>query len=111
MDSAGYRPLTMQEHELLTWLLEHGPPDAVNLLPLLNILQTRSSCTCGCPSIEFSVPVDAPYAERPLGMRVHYTGQVDEYEVGLMLLAGSGVLSDLENIPLAKSTAPSVYQR
>ena len=53
MDAADYRPLSEKERELLVWLLEHGPIDAVNFLPQLDIIEARSSCNCGCPSIEF----------------------------------------------------------
>ena len=96
MEAAEYRPLSDKERELLVWLLEHGPINATNFLPQLGIIEARSSCSCGCPSIEFSVPVDSPFVDSPQGMRAHFLGRSGEDEVGLMLTAGSGVLSGLE---------------
>ncbi len=42
------------------------------------------------------MPLDALYIDVPLGMRASFTGTADAYEVGLTLVAGSGVLSELE---------------
>jgi len=96
MEPADYRPLTNKERELLVWLLEHGPINATNFLPQLDIIEARSSCSCGCPSIEFSATVDSPFIDSPQGMRAYFLGRSGEDEVGLMLTAGSGVLSELE---------------
>jgi hypothetical protein len=96
MEAADYRPLSSKERELLVWLLEHGPLNATNLLPQLGIIEARGSCSCGCPSIEFRVPVDSPFIASPQGMRAYFLGRSGEDEVGLMLNAGSGVLSGLE---------------
>jgi len=96
MAAGNYRPLTGQERELIVWLLEHGPSDAKNFLPQLDVMPARSSCDCGCPSIEFSVPLEAPYIETPLGTRACFTGVTKGYEAGLMLTAGSGALSELD---------------
>jgi hypothetical protein len=62
----------------------------------LGIIEARGSCSCGCPSIEFSVAVDSPFIGSPQGMRAYFLGRSGEDEVGLMLIAGSGVLSGLE---------------
>lgn len=96
MAAENYRPLSKQERELVVWLLEHGPSDARKFLPQLDDLSARNNCNCGCPSIEFSVPVESPYVDVPMGMEMHFTGRADGYDVGLMLIAGSGVLSELE---------------
>jgi hypothetical protein len=96
MENSEYRPLSDREREVLLWLLEHGPEDATNFLPQLDLVEARSSCSCGCPSIEFSVPVDAPFIHSPQGMRLFAEGHTGTDEVGIMLTAGSGVLSDLE---------------
>ena len=96
MEAADYRPLSNKERELLVWLLEHGPINATNFLPQLGIIEARSSCSCGCPSIEFSVPVDSPFIDSPQGMRAYFLGRSGVDEVGLMLTAGNGVLSELE---------------
>lgn len=96
MEVTDYRPLTDKERTLLAWLLEHGPIHATNFLPQLAIIEARSSCSCGCPSIEFSVPVDSPFIDSPQAMRAHFVGRLGDDEVGLMLAAGNGVLSELE---------------
>jgi hypothetical protein len=96
MEAADYRPLSDKERELLVWLLEHGPIDATNFLPQMGIIEARSSCSCGCPSIEFSLPVDSPFIDSPQGMRANFLGRSGEDEVGLTLTAGGGVLSELE---------------
>ena len=96
MAAESYRPLSKGERELIVWLLEHGPSGATNFLPQLDVISARNNCTCGCPSIEFSVPVESPYIDAPLGMRMHFTGTADGYNIGLMLVAGSGVPSELE---------------
>ena len=96
----------MQEHELIVWLLEHNTPDARNFLPQLDVMSARSSCDCGCPSIEFSVPLEAPFIETPLGMRAFFSGLTEGREVGLMLIAGGGVLSELEVYTFGDSDGP-----
>jgi hypothetical protein len=66
-----------QEQELIVWLLEHGRSYATNFLPQLDVMSARNSCGCGCPSIEFSVPLVVPYIETPQGMRANFTGTAD----------------------------------
>lgn len=96
METPEYRPLSKKERAVLIWLLEHGPTDAINFIPQLDVIEARSSCSCGCPSIEFNVPIDSPYIESPQGMRFFAAGNTGTDEVGVMLTAGSGVLSNLE---------------
>jgi hypothetical protein len=92
-----YRPLTALERELIVWMLEHGPDGATSFIPQVDDLTARNSCSCGCPSIEFSVPLESPYVELPLGLRICCSGISDDgLKVGLMLTAGSGALSELE---------------
>jgi hypothetical protein len=96
MEAADYRPLSDKEQELLVWLIEHVPINATNFLPQLGIIEARSGCRCGCLSIEFSVPVDSPFIDSPQGIRAFFLERSAEDEVGLMLTAGSGVVSGLE---------------
>jgi hypothetical protein len=91
-----YRPLTREEHEFLTWLLKHSQPEATDFLPQLEVLKARSSCDCGCPSIEFTVPIEAPYIEPARQVEIKFSGMSGEVSVGLFLLTGGGVLSELE---------------
>ena len=39
--------------------------NGTNLLPQPEIIEVRSSCRCGCPRVEFSVPVDSPFIASP----------------------------------------------
>lgn len=96
METSEYRPLTPSERELIIWMLEHGPDGATNFIPQLDDLTTRSGCSCGCPSIEFSVPSESPYISQPLGFRICCSGNSDGHNVALMLTSGFGVLSALE---------------
>lgn len=91
-----YRPLTAEERDVIAWMLEHGPPEATNFIPQIPDITARSSCTCGCPSIEFNVPLESPYIELPLGFRICCSGVSEGHRVGMMLTAGNGVLSGLE---------------
>ena len=91
-----YRPLTEEERTLLTWLLEHNTPEAREFIPLLDRAEARTSCTCGCPSIEFNFPLDLPMVETPRGIIADFSGESDGMAIGLILFSGSGALSELE---------------
>jgi hypothetical protein len=106
MNETEYRQLTKEEHELLAWLLEHGPSGAMKFLPQLDSALARSNCDCGCPSIGLSIPLDAPLVETPSGFRIHFSGVSNGYDVGLMLIAGSGVLSELEVYTFGENEGP-----
>jgi hypothetical protein len=41
-----------------------------------------------------------------MGLRVHFTGRTNGYDVGLMLIAGSGVLSELEAYTYGENEGP-----
>jgi hypothetical protein len=47
----------------------------------LEVLEARSSCGCGCPSIAFNVPLDSPFIDSPQGMRAYFLGRSGEDEV------------------------------
>ena len=106
MPATGYRPLTEDEHELLVWLLQHGPEGATKYLPQLDSALARKSCDCGCPSFEVSIPLGVPLVEIPAAFRIQFSGMSNEYDVGLMLIAGSGVLSELEVYTFGENQGP-----
>ena len=92
-----YRPLHPDERAILVWLLTNGPDDAKEFLPQLEFLQARRYCKCGCPSIEFSLPLEVSQAGTPpISLRTNVLGKSGNYDVGVMLVAGYGVLSELE---------------
>lgn len=53
MDRLLPRKLTVEEAELVHWLLEHGTAEARGFLPRLASLEVAATCPCGCPSIDF----------------------------------------------------------
>jgi hypothetical protein len=92
-----YRPLSSEERAILEWLLKNGPENAKEFLPQLEFIQARRHCKCGCPSIEFSLPLEVPQAGTPpISLRTNVLGKSGIYDVGVMLVAGYGVLSELE---------------
>jgi hypothetical protein len=97
MIETDYRPLSSDERATLEWLLMNGPENAKEFLPQLEFIQARRYCKCGCPSIEFSLPLEVPLAGTPpISLRTNVLGRSGNYDVGIMLVAGYGVLSELE---------------
>lgn len=48
--------LTEHERDLVLWLIEHSfIQDASRLLPQVDRLSVISKCTCGCPTIDFTL--------------------------------------------------------
>ena len=104
--AAQCRALTAEEHDLLAWLLEHGEPDVRNFMPQLDVIKARSSCTCGCPSVEFTVPMEASYAETTRSIVADFTGAAKELPVVLILFATGGELSELKVFPFDSTDLP-----
>jgi len=78
-------------------MLMNGPGNAQEFLPRLEFLRARRYCKCGCPSIESSLPVEVPQAGTPpISLRTNVLGKSGNYDVGVMLVAGYGLLSELE---------------
>ncbi|SNS76109.1 hypothetical protein SAMN05421770_102217 [Granulicella rosea] len=98
--------MTREETLLVTWLLEHNVPEAKAFIPLLSKVTVKSSCKCGCPSMSFNFPVDSPMVEIPADFKRDFIGSVDGMDVGLILFAGQGVLSELEIYSLAGHEQP-----
>jgi hypothetical protein len=90
------RPVTSQERSLLTWLIEHCPRYTKTLLAQLESVEARSSCSCGCPSIQFRLPSERPAVSSLQEILADFIGTSGQYTVGLILFARAGVLSELE---------------
>jgi len=97
------RDLTSDERRLLRWLLEHGKPEASDLIPQLPGLRVVSRCPCGCPSIDFVPPT-------PGGMQI-VSDYMFEDEAGQMIgvfaFAVAGTLAGLEVWSIAGDPIPT----
>ena len=96
------RPLTAEEKRLAEYLLRHvAPPGAVAFIPQLDHARVTGRCSCGCPTIDLTVPqefrVPNPPEDRPLA---DATGRVSGKLVGVMLFQSLGLLSLLETYRL-----------
>ncbi len=90
------RPLTEHERQLVTWLIEHGTnQDRLQLNAQIPRLSVRERCTCGCPTVYFSL--DGAAVPRT-GERLvsDHLASVEGMEVGIMLFETDGLLSSLE---------------
>ena len=50
-----HRDLTVNERQLLEWLLENGSSEASNYRPQLTEVKVVGHCSCGCPSIDLAI--------------------------------------------------------
>lgn len=90
------RPLTEMEHQLASWMLEHGVPEALAFLHQLEEAEVSSwRCPCGCASINFLIKGQPkPRAGiRVLGDFVFGEG---ERESGAFIFESDGVLGGIE---------------
>ena len=96
------RSLSASERAIAERLLrEFAPPGAIAFLPQLDHARITGRCSCGCPTVDLTVPtqfrVADPPSERPLADAF---GRVDGKLVGIMLFQNGGLLSLLETYPL-----------
>lgn len=96
------RPLSEGERTLAERLLrDFSPPPAFAFLGQLDHARITGRCTCGCPTVDISVPtefrIENPPLDRPL---VDAFARVDGKLVGVMLFQTGGLLSLLEIYPL-----------
>ncbi|MFV1884519.1 MAG: DUF6984 family protein [Balneola sp.] len=55
IEKALNRKLTLQEEELVIWLIKNGQNSDESYLDQVNDLRVASYCKCGCASIDFKV--------------------------------------------------------
>lgn len=96
------RPLSAAERAVAERLLRDcAPPAALAFLPQLDHARVTGRCSCGCPTVDLSVPtqfrVADPPPNRPLADAF---GRVDGKLVGVMLFHAGGLLCLLETYPL-----------
>lgn len=100
------RPLSLQERELLLWLIEHsGSDDKPRLHSQVEALSVCEKCTCGCPTVYFALK-GVPVNQKREHLIADYLATVDEQDVGVMLFERAGLLSSLEVYSCAGSDKP-----
>lgn len=92
------RPLSAEERAIAERLLrDAAPPLALAFLPQLDHARVTGRCSCGCPTVDLTVPLEFrvtdPPPNRPLADAI---GRVNGKLVGVMLFQGGGLLSLLE---------------
>lgn len=90
------RPLTREERNLLTWLIEHGSPEAHRFAAQLERARVVGSCGCGCPTIDLGID-GAPATHGASQILADFVGTTREgWQVGVLLHCRKGTLSELE---------------
>jgi len=92
------RSLTLQEIELVRWLLEHGTPGvAPAFLAQVDQARVASRCPCGCASIDFAIAGRLPPVGAPLQILSDYWWESDEGDkFGVFVFAKADLLAGLE---------------
>ena len=96
------RALSAEERALVEHLIRaFAPQEAVAFLAQLDHVRVTGRCSCGCPTIDLTVPsefrVIGPSFDNPLADAF---GRVDGKLVGVMLFQSDGLLSLLETYRL-----------
>jgi hypothetical protein len=95
------RPLTAAERELTEWMLQHGRPEALAFLALLEHATVISRCPCGCASVDFAIR-GQPAPAAGLNILGDYLfGEQDEL-AGAFVFECGGVLAGIEVYGLAR---------
>jgi len=81
------RTLSEAERSLAMRLLrEFAPPEAIAFLPQLDQARVTGKCSCGCPTVDLTVPAELRVADPPLNCPLADAfGCVDRKHVGVML--------------------------
>jgi hypothetical protein len=92
------RPLSDGERAIAERLLrEAAPSEALAFLPQLDHVRVHGKCSCGCPTVDLTVPPECrvvdPPQNRPLADAI---GRVNGKLVGVMLFQSEGLLDLLE---------------
>jgi hypothetical protein len=100
------RALTVEERQLVEWLIEHGIPEAKLYSPQLPGLHVVSRCSCGCPTVDFAVEGSEVSAVGPSHILADFMGKTpDGIDAGVILHGREGKISELEVYPLHQTPA------
>jgi hypothetical protein len=104
------RPLSVEEENLLRWILEHGSEEARSFLPQIEGMKAVRSCTCGCPTIRLVVADGVPLGSSQNRILCDLVGRTANGElIGLLLFQGGGELLDLEVYSLDGEAGPPEF--
>jgi hypothetical protein len=82
---------------LLSWLLEHGLPEAKSFAPQVEAIRATHGCSCGCPSISLHVEEGVPLGTNSNRIISDVLGTATEGKsIGVILFQNDGKLSELE---------------
>jgi hypothetical protein len=92
------RPLSAEEKAIAERLLrDAAPSEALAFLTQLDHARVTGRCSCGCPTVDLTVPAEFRVADPPQNRPLaDATGRVDGKLVGVMLFQSGGLLSLLE---------------
>lgn len=105
-DLSTYRPLSTEERDFLTHLLQHAQPDATAFLPQLEGMLAKANCTCGCPTISLAVAQHHTPVSFPKRFVADMVGGSADAMVGILLIQAGGKLVELEVYAFGDITAP-----
>jgi len=91
------RPLSVDEHALTRWLLEHGAPEAAHYIGDLPRTRVVARCGCGCASVDFAVDGRESAAGAPVQVLADYQWRDAAGHLnGVFAFARVGMLAGLE---------------
>jgi hypothetical protein len=105
------RPLSAEEVALVTWLLEHGEPEACAFVDQVARARVVGRCPCGCASVDFAID-----GQRPPGTGLHtlsdYQWRGPDGELfGVFVFARAGLLLGLEVWSIDGRATPTFLPR
>jgi len=96
------RPLSDDERLLLTWLIEHGTPEAREFALQIERARVVGRCRCGCPTIDLGIDGVKTRTVGASQILADFRGWTPEgHSVGVILHAREGKLSELEVFSVA----------
>jgi hypothetical protein len=102
------RELNKEERLLLEWLIANGNADARQYASQIAGISVVGTCTCGCPTIDLAtVDIVNNKKTAPSHILADFVGKTPEgIEVGVILHAREGAISELEVYAIPDVTGP-----
>lgn len=96
------RPLTREERAFAEHVLRNcGVPEAPLFVTQLDHVRVTGKCSCGCPTIDLTVPTEFRTANPPKErILVDATGRADGKLMGILVFQADGLLTLLEGYRL-----------